>query len=103
SRDTWEKATPLTMRWHLSRWPTRFARKKITINSRNRSAKPPSNDRDRGIIARYRQRRFGRMRRLLEPSHEPYTICSPPPPRPAFRRARRIAAFGLRRQQHPDL
>src|SRR5215813_482237 len=41
SRDTWERAAPLTMRWRPSRWPTRFARKKITTTSRNRSAKPP--------------------------------------------------------------
>src|SRR5262245_64671480 len=33
-------------RWHLLRWLTKFARKKITISSRNRSAMPPRNDKD---------------------------------------------------------
>src|SRR5262245_45666138 len=98
SRDTWERATPLTMRWRLSRWPTRFARKKTTISSRNRSAKPPSNNRDSGIIARYRQRSLGRIRRPLELSHEPYTMRSPPHRHPAFHRARRIAA-GIQRDR----
>jgi hypothetical protein len=46
----------------LSRWLTRFARKRITISSRNRSAKPPNSERDSGIIARYRQPDFGWIR-----------------------------------------
>jgi len=37
------------------RWPTRFARKKTTISSRNRSAMPPNIGGDRQIIARYRR------------------------------------------------
>src|SRR5262245_29629846 len=46
SRDTWERAAPLTTRWRLSRWPTRLAHKKTMISSRNRSAMPPRNDKD---------------------------------------------------------
>src|SRR5262249_51424405 len=41
SRDTWERAALLTMRWRLSRCRTRFARKKTMISSRNRSAVLP--------------------------------------------------------------
>src|SRR5262245_35296267 len=103
SRDTWERAAPLTMRWHLLRWPMRLGRKKTTISSRNRSAKWPSNDRDRGIIAQYRHAVAGGSPEPLELSHEPYTMRFPPHLHPTFHRARRIAAFGLWRQQYPDL
>src|SRR5262249_16883090 len=33
-------------RWHLLRWLTKFALKKTTNSSRNRSAMPPRNDKD---------------------------------------------------------
>src|SRR5262245_66115447 len=38
-----------------------------------------------------------------EVRHEPFSVHSASRLHPAFHRARRIAAFGLWRQQHPDL
>src|SRR5262249_10893074 len=88
-------------RWHLSRWLTKFALKKTVISSRNRSAMPPRNDKDtdqspHNIDNALSDGSWGG-------SHEPFSVHSASRLHPSFRRTRRIAAFGLRRQQHPDL
>src|SRR5215468_6757885 len=88
-------------RWHLLRWLTKFALKKTMISSRNRSAMPPRNDKDtdqssHDIDNALSDGSWGG-------SHEPFSAHSASRLHPAFHRARRIAAFGLWRQQHPDL
>src|SRR5262245_6385419 len=88
-------------RWHLLRWLTKFAIKKTMISSRNRSAMPSRNDKDtdqssHDIDNALSDGSWGG-------SHEPVSVHSAARLHPAFHRARRIAAFGLRRQQHPDL
>src|SRR5215471_17595513 len=88
-------------RWHLLRWLTKFALKKTMISSRNRSAMPPRNDKDtdqssHDIDNALSDGSWGG-------SHEPFSVHSASRLHPAFHRARRIAAFGLWRQQHSDL
>src|SRR5499433_956114 len=88
-------------RWHLLRWLTKFARKKSMISSRNRSAMPPRNDTDtdqssHDIDNALSDGSWGG-------SHELFSVHSASRLHPSFRRTRRIAAFGLWRQQHSDL
>src|SRR5262249_50932982 len=86
-------------RWHLLRWLTKFARKKTTTGPRNRSAMPPRNDKDTDQSSHDIDNALsdGSWGGSHEPLHSASRL------HPAFHRARRIAAFGLWRQQHPDL
>src|SRR5262249_9450738 len=85
-------------RWHLLRWLTKFARKKTTISSRNRSAMPPRNDKDTDQSSHHIDNALSDG--SWGGSHEPFSAHSASR---LFHRARRIAAFGLWRQQHSDL
>src|SRR6516225_8525781 len=88
-------------RWHLLRWLTKFARKKTMISSRNRSAMPPRNDKDTGQSSHDIDNALSAE--SWGGSHEAFSVHSASRLHPAFHRARRFGAFGLWRQQHPDL
>src|SRR5262249_55025073 len=88
-------------RWHLLRWLTKFALKrlrsarKIEAQCRQDTMRTQTNHRTISIT-RFQTDHWGG-------SHEPFSVHSASRLHPAFHRARRIAAFGLWRQQHPDL
>ena len=71
---------------------------KTTIGSRNRSAMPPRNDKDTDQSSHDIDNALSD--RSWELSHEPFSEHSASRLHPAFHPVRRIAAFGLWRQQH---